>query len=382
MFTGKKIKTSKSGEWLPMMWPYRRKRHFALTGDSGQTALAEVRRSQTGIPSLRLLASVEGNIHEEVTIRRLLAAVTESLRGQVSLALPLGFFEIVTASLPAMPDMAVGKALPYHLAKAVDRPLQDFIYDWQITKSLKDKLQVTAYLFPAKTFHDLRRELARRHLETVFFEADVFAAFAYLAREGRLKPAECTLGVLLWPEEVSLAVYEQSNLLLVRTVALHQPRKSHGATGEPERREPLPPAGAVDEGEAPSGREMLPLASDSILAGFNLFSPAEEEPGEALRQEPVSPLPAEQSSGDSDWSTYLQAVNLEIIRTRDYYASVIKGQPIRKVVIGGGEECWDRLEELAGSSLGIPVQPLIRTNMVPNCPPLLAAIALGTGARW
>jgi hypothetical protein len=363
------------------MWPYRRKRHFALTGDSGQTALAEVRRSQTGIPSLRLLASVEGNIQEEVTIRRLLAAVTESLRGQVSLALPLGFFEIVTVSLPAMPEMAVGKALPYHLAKAVDRPLHDFIYDWQITKSQKDKLQVTVYLFPAKTFHYLRRELARRQLETVFFEADVFAAFAYLAREGRLKPAEGTLVVLLWPEEVSLAVYEQSNLMLVRTVALHQPRSGQGTADAPERDEPVPAAG-IDGSAETSGLEMLPLASDNILAGFNLLSSAEEEPGEAFRQEPAPPSPGATTAGDSDWSTYLQAVNLEIIRTRDYFASVIKGQPIRKVVIGGGEECWDRLEGLAGNSLGIPVQPLIRTNMVPNCPPLLAATALGTGARW
>jgi hypothetical protein len=362
-----------------MIWPYRKKRHFALTGDSGQTALTEVQRSQTGIPSLRLLALVKGSIHEEVTIRRLLAAVTESMRGQVSLALPLGFFEIVSISLPAMPEMAVGKALPYHLAKAVDRPLHDFLYDWQITKTQKDKLQVTVYLFPAKTFFYLRRELARRQLEVRYFETDVFAAFAYLAREGRLKPAETTMAALIWPRQVSLAVYEQGNLMLVRTVALQQPRNDREAAGEPETAEQFHAAAASG---GPPGEELLPGGGDNILAGFNLFSTAEgTPPGERPREASLPPA-MDKTAAEADWSSYLQGLNLEIIRTRDYYASVVKGQPIRKVVIGGGEECWDRLEGLAGSSVGLPIQPLVRTHMVPNCPPLLAATAMGTGARW
>ncbi|MDA8164692.1 MAG: hypothetical protein M0017_06650 [Desulfobacteraceae bacterium] len=363
-----------------MPWPSRSKRHFAITGDSGQTALAEVQRSQTGIPSLRLLALVEGNIHDEVTVRRLLAAATGSLRGQASLALPLGFFEIVTVSLPGMPEMAVGKALPYHLAKAVDRPLSDFIYDWQITKAQKDKLQVTVYLFPAKAFFFLRRELAHRQLEIRFFEADVFAAFAYLAREGRLKPAETTMGVLVWPRQVSLAVYEQGKLMLVRTVALQQPQAGQTVPFERETDEqPSVPAVAGETGEI-SLEKLLPVGGDHILAGFNLLSAAETADEPPRVAGPSSS--AEQTAGDADWSGYLQSLNLEIIRTRDYYASVVKGQPIRKVVIGGGEECWDRLEGLAASSVGLPVQPLIRTHMVPNCPPLLAATALGTGARW
>lgn len=350
-----------------MALPLLKKRHFTLTSSDSACFLGEVTRSPVGTAALTIHARTDTPIMNEVAAPRLLSTIS-TLRGEVSLALPLHFLEIVTIALPAMPDGAVGKALPYHLAKAVNRPLSDFIYDWQIVERHRDRLQVTVYLFPAARFQALRAEFARKHLDIKYLEADVFAAFAMLARENRLRPETATLCALIWKNSISLAVYENTLLTLVRTVSASQPQ------GAPNHGAPPQPAVLPQETAPVAVNHLEAGEEESLLAGFDILSAADTPRGPSAAPEATTPV-------DTSWADYLQHIGLEIMRTRDYYASVVKGGTIKRAVVGGAESFWQELQRWGRTSLELELEPLTTLPETADCPPMLQALAIGTGTR-
>ncbi|MCX5865127.1 MAG: hypothetical protein NTW42_08680, partial [Deltaproteobacteria bacterium] len=82
------------------------------------------------------------------------------------------------------------------------------------------------------------------------------------------------------------------------------------------------------------------------------------------------------------WSDYLHKIPLEILRTRDYYASIQKGATIRNIFVGGADAFWIELTENSNNLLGVQCKSLTATTGSPDCSPLLHVLALGTGARW
>jgi hypothetical protein len=374
-----------------MKLPFSTKSYLALTGDSQSTMLAEIAKAPSGAAQLHILAKTDSAVTAEVTLPRLLAG-SGNLHGQVSMALPLAFFEVITTSIPVMPDGAVGKALPYHLAKALNRPLNEFIYDWQITARFKDRLQVTVYLFPAGVFHKIRREFARKQIKLSFFEPDVFGVFTFLFQEKMLPPNEAALCVLLWQDSISLAVYEKGKLPLIRMVkavqpqgeiSLHQPQDIElpGATPLPEASEEL----LILNEAVPHSDEQIDtasiLADFSVLASKNTARNGKESTPSSGSAAPLAQDEAVQAA-DSSWADYLHKIPLEILRTRDYYASVQKGAIIRNIFVGGADEFWPELSESSNNLLGVRCQSLTATAGGPDCSPLLHVLALGTGARW
>ena len=370
-----------------MKLPFSTKRYLALCGDSESTMLAEVSKAPSGTAQLHILAKTDSAITADVTLPRLLAGVG-NLHGRVSLSLPLAFFEVITTSIPVMPDGAVGKALPYHLAKALHRPLNEFIYDWQITGRFKDRLQVAVYLFPAAVFHKIRREFTRKQIDLSFFEPDVFAAFTFLFQEKMLPPNETALCVLLWQDSISLAVYEKGKLPLIRTVKAMQPQGEINL--EPAVDIKLPssaiPEPADDllifDEDPPHNEEHIDTAS--ILAEFSVLTSKEAaRTGAGATSAPNAA--SAQSVDDTDsvtWPEYLHKIPLEILRTRDYYGSIQKGAAIRNIFVGGADAFWTELSESSNNLLGVQCKSLTATAGGPDCPPLLHVLALGTGARW
>ena len=381
----------------------KKKRHFALVGDNRFTMMSEVLKISTGTPSLRLLATTEGPVNDKISLNRLLASTTESFYGDISIALPLSFFEILTVSIPLMADEAIGKALPYQLAKAIDKPLSQFIYDWQISQRLKDKLQLTVYLFPLQAFEEIRQEFSRKQIEVAHLEADVFAAFAYLDRNNRLKTGASSLSILIWPDTISLAVCENNILTLVRDVSAQQPDFPF---------EPLPVQVPPEtETEADQSREIefpseLSMDSEniqiddtsdmvehfdesSILAGFDLFPQGADQPAggpdidaDATSSKVDQTPTATVSQVDNSWADYLQHISLEIMRTRDYYASVIKGGPIKNIFVSGAEEFFEDLNRIVTNSLEIEIESMALPSITGDFPPAFNVISLGTGVRW
>jgi hypothetical protein len=131
-----------------------------------------------------------------------------------------------------------------------------------------------------------------------------------------------------------------------------------------------------------------------LLAGFDLLSGVTGEPGGNRAQTPSAveaagawdalSTPSKQDSPPPglDWPSYLNSINLEIMRTKDYHASVIKGGAIKQMVVAGAEVFWEQLAELAKNSMGIELEQLGPASTVPDSAPLTDAVCLGTGTRW
>lgn len=379
-----------------MIGNFRNKRSFALSGTAERTVLAEIcKESSASFPLLNIIASAEGPPDQEITLHRLFASMPD-VRGAVSVALPLHFFEIVKISIPLMPEEAVGRALPYHLAKAVDKPLQDYIYDWQLNRVNKDGLEITAYLFPAATFNSLRTELASKQLELKYLEPDVFAAFAYLDLTGRLSSDDATLCTLVWPGNSSHAIFEKGQLKLVRSVPMNQPVRPY----KTEQNEAVP-AEQPDVALVSSASQTTPKSAarffaagvdnDSILAGFSLTARDDAQPvAPPMAMESADldnsagtngPDHSRPDAPAADWSEYINRLGLEVIRTRDFYGLILKGSNIGHFFVGGGEEFLQELGEVTSSAMGMEPEELAGRELAQNQPPPLGAICIGTGVR-
>ena len=369
--------------------------------------LAEIVASRNGVPVSKTLVVENGSPIDPGVLSRLIMQASPAA-GKVSIALPLQFFEIVNLTLPMLPEEAVGKTLPYHLAKIVDKPLSDYIFDWQIIKRLKDKLQVVVYLFPAKNYTAMQQEFKKNQLEAAFFEPDVFAAFAYLNRNGQLTDNESVMCVIVWPDSLSLAVCEAGRLKLTRTVDLLQPKndlvddssykedgqRSEGNGVAPEDDYPAEPEGGfVDDTQDidSSGSVGCEHNENSILAGFDIFLSGSDQPqsdsgnelfmadkdSSNLVQENKRPEPACIS-----WDEYLGMINIEIMRTRDYYSSVIKGGNIRSYYVLGAEDFFDQLRILVMQSTGEELKKFLdKPADDAPCGLTLHVVGLGAGTR-
>ncbi len=371
-----------------MFGRFRKKNRYGLIGDAHATYLTTVRRSVGQPPSLEILAMTDSGLEDEVTLPRLLAA-TPGIKGEVSLVPPLESFKTLSLSIPRIPDETVGKTLPYHLAKNLDQPLSDYIYDWQIVQHQKDSLLIGVYLYPLETFEKTKKELNRHHLELKFLEPAIFTAFAYLGQEHLLPETDTLMSALIWYDSVTFGVYENRIISLTRTLKIKQPESAFQTALKNSD------FSIVDQNkqnmESPKNRPGIILENEdenSILSDFNLLQPTDyEESLELETSDEITPVastpfsPLETETDEGDWDNYIQQITLEVMRTRDYYTSVLKGDPIKTIKIAGAEIIWDKFSEVVQNSLDIRVEPLCNPTQLLKCPPLFHVIGMGARTR-
>ncbi len=371
----------------------RGKRSFSLTGSAKTTVLAETVKSTAG-GSLRVVATTEGPPDQEITIRRLLSSVPDQ-RGTVAVTLPLNYFQIITVEIPPMPEEAIRRALPYHLAKTLAQPLPEFIFDWQLTRRHSDRLEVTVYLFPASSYQMLRRELAQKQLELKYLEPDVFSAFAYLEMTGRLTDSKAILCTLIWPGYSSHAIFNQGRVVLVRSIPFNQPQGLfQGGPDTSDNLQGLKTSVQTDFHEATAGDPNRQEGEDSgilfndphqgILADFSLST--REDKGLQLQPEPTSPPHKEPAhdislTAEVSWPDYINNLGLEIIRTRDYYGLILKGSAIDQLFVGGGETFLGELSRVTEATMSMTPRPLQERRVLDGCPAPMETLCLGAGAR-
>ncbi len=361
---------------------HKKRNYLALTGDCRSTFLTRLKKNKNYPPKLDVLARADSSLDNDVTLPRLLAGAS-GLKGDVVLSLPLNSFEVLILTIPKIPDEAVAKTLPYHLAKNLDCPLSDFIYDWQITRRHRETLHISVYLYPAAAFHRFNQELTRRNLPVKYFEADVFSAFSYLEQQRRLSANDAVVCVLIWTNSISIAICENQTVVLSRIVQLQQPESSFQADMEKSAETFMPD---VSPGSLEEDSGVLELEDEtdiSIFSDFNLLRDENEdapEPKTGLPDKKTVDLTepeVKSASSREGWGGYIQKLNLEIMRTRDYYTSVVKGSAIKTVITGGDEKIRDRLWAEIKQSLDVQVEALSNTDITAQCPPLLNIIGLG-----
>lgn len=362
---------------------------------------------------MELLATISHEQSDEVDTGALIGGSGRE-SGEVALVFPLSAFDIVNVSVPPVGRESVGRVLPFTLSKVLQSPIQDYIYDWQVAQTFKDRQELAVYLFPVSLFNRIQQDLLSRQKEITWFEPDVFAASSYLELTSHPALERTALVLLVWEDSVSISVYENETITLVRSVDMVLPSGSPGQEAidrEQQRKE----VEALQEAEEKAKREndgyelildVEPSAatemsdtleiqadpfhsekSDTILAGFDLFQQEQdtvtaaahkdEAPESSLISTPTIP---EQKSYDT-WLKYIQNLVLEIVRTSDYHRSVLKGNRVTDVIVGGAQGFYNELEEAIREGHPIELHPFPAGEIEAECKAEMAAMAIGAMNR-
>ncbi|MFW8600224.1 hypothetical protein ACOHYD_01905 [Desulfobacterota bacterium M19] len=404
-----------------MSFLFRTKKQYVYCGDTSSSMLAEIVKAGDGKLSFGKIAMEEGLPTDIEVLRRLVAQISPTSAGEVAIAFPLHLFEVLSLSLPLLPEHAIARTLPYHIAKAIDKPLAKYIYDWQINKRLKDQMQIAVYLFPADIYNRIQKQFSNHHLEVMFFEADAFAAFAYLDLLGIINKSEAALCTVIWPGGLTLGVCEAGKIRLARSVDLVKLREDEkteednltaAVSGQVDKTEEMPAAPVQNDADDILRMEVDEKSlvdptstsfdndaeSMSILSGFDLITPdfseaAEDElPPEILAEENENTESVLTSSTTESidltinsaqiMQDYLKAVSAEIIRTRDYFSAVMKGGQISSYYVIGAGNLFDKLHQHIMGSMGEDLTEVVTPVPTESTDPGLRIIALGAGTRW
>ncbi len=374
-----------------MQWPFAKKTsRYALVGDFDRALLAAKNPSPTGTTSATPLGWADCPLSEAKSVHQVMANLSNP-SGDIAISLPLDQFEVLSLTVNKVPREVVAKILPYHITKVLDEPLADFIYDWQIAKELKDSLQLNVFLFPAKMFQELRNTLGHYKLNPTILEPDVFSACAYLESRNLFQADQATMIALLWPKSISIAIYDKENLVLTRNVKLEKPQLKDidevlHESSESSDIEMLDEVMPADSGDEPSQPESIFEPNpDDLLANFLIATRKDE--GEQAAAEFTAPapddhdifnaLPVSPQAAGQRWPAYINHVSLELMRTRDYFNSVVKGNQVKTVFVGGGEDSWHTLSSEFENSLGINVRHLMDPEFATIGDALFEAVSIG-----
>ncbi|MBU0681195.1 MAG: hypothetical protein KKD73_07220 [Proteobacteria bacterium] len=377
-----------------MQWSFTKKNNrYALVGDRSRSLLAVKNQSPTGATSATPLGWADCSLSETKSVHQVMTNLSNP-KGDVAISLPLDQFEVLTLSVNKVPREVVAKILPYHISKVLDQPLSEFIYDWLIVKELKDSLQINVFLFPAKMFQELRNTLGHYKLNPSTLEPDVFSVCAYLESRSDLQADEATLIALCWPQSISIAIYDKGNLILTRTVQLQRPEQPQSDQQDQDDQEPNPEIQLHADDifpeltDEPDHQESLfETDHDDLLANFLIatkkedgqgLAPGYQAPSQVDKETANTPWEGQQTQKIvQNWPAYINQVSLELMRTRDYFNSVIKGNQVKTVFVGGGEESWSALSSELESSLGIKIKHLMDPELSTIGDPLFEAVSIG-----
>ncbi len=385
-----------------MSFLFRNKKQYVYCGDTNKSMLAEVVKTGDGKSAFGKIAMEDGLPTDAEVLRRLILQIAPTSAGEVAIAFPLHLFEVLSLSLPLLPEHAVVRTLPYHIAKAIDKPLSKYIYDWQINKRLKDQMQIAVYLFPADIYNRIQKQFSDHHLKVMFFEADAFSAFAYLDMLGVINKSEAALCTVIWPDGLTLGVCEAGKIRLARGVDLikleddakaEEDNPMAAASGQVDKTARMPAVPVPDDmlrmetAEKPlanSGSTNIDndAESMSILSGFDLIAADLSEGTGGENEDTASPLTPETTesieleiNSITTMQDYLKAISAEIIRTRDYFSSVMKGGQISAYYVIGAGDLFDNLRQHIMGTMGEELIEIVSDSG-------LRIIGLGAGTRW
>jgi Tfp pilus assembly PilM family ATPase len=371
-----------------MQWPFTKNNsRYGLAGDLSRALLTAKNQSPTGTTTATPLGWADCPLSEAKSVHQVMINLTNS-SGDVAISLPLDQFEVLPLAVNKVPKEVIAKILPYHIAKVLDEPLSDFIYDWQVVKELKDSLQLNVFLFPAKMFQKLRTTLGHYNLSLTTLEPDVFSACAYLEARNNFQADQATMIALLWPQSISIAIYDKETVVLTRNVKLGKPHLDQVNKDQHES----PEIEMMDEdvrsesvAETSEQESIFEPNHDTLLENF-LIQTRKEEDGKpapefsnptAAEQDISNGPPVIPQTAEQGLPAYSNQVSLELMRTRDYFNSVVKGNQVKTVFVGGGEDIWQTLSPDLQNSLGINVKHLLEPELATIGDALFEAISIG-----
>ncbi len=271
---------------------------------------------------------------------------------KAALSLPLGAFDVLLLSFPPVPEEAMAAAVGYQLSRNVEGKVEEYVYDWMENSRDPRAVEVTVYMLERSRFQAFDSMLQSHGYRLTYLEPDIFSAFAFL----EAKMPECdsatgaVIGVLLWEDSISLGIKHGESLPVARSVALRQ------------------------EEAVELAAEERSVAADTVDI-FEEFGLAAEGRGkEGAVQIEDDPL-AEQRRR---YREYLDSVVLEVVRSRDYFVSVLKRGRIEGIVLGGPARVVGDLSTMLAGALDIPVHEFPEDVLGLPCTSAQAVAAAGS----
>lgn len=391
-----------------MLGLLKNKNKHVLAASDSDVIFADVQNQKGGHYSINLLATQKRDEKQRMSAGEMVSG-TGRKKAKVSLVLPLSEFEIVSVSVPPVGREAISKMLPYSLSKILDKPVSDYIYDWQVAQSFKDRHELTVFLYSAARYEEYRRDLLAHQKEIAWFEPDVFAACSYL--DGQLQEyADSTiLCVLIYQHYVSLAIYEKQRITVLRSVEMELPEglpqedlvetsddiafisdlndvqkeivveEHEDEAGEIE----FTLVSEIDDVNSSESSYRAEPGSEDILSGFGLqgveeYTIVEEQTPATIESDFETEV---ETVEDNLWEEYIEDLNLEIMRTGDYHTSVLKGKAVQKIFLGTNDDIYDVLAQWVRKNNSITIDRFPPENIEAECSQALAAISIGALRR-
>ncbi len=287
---------------------------------------------------------------EEDGLSQLLAATPKGSGRTAALTLPLSLFDVVQLQFPPVPPEAMNAAVTYQLQRQLGGEISNYVFDWTEVGRDARAVDVLAFTMEKGRYQGLEGCFSRSGYRLAYLEPDVSSAMALLELlDGELAPPQANLLLLLlWEESLTLGIKEGDRIAVARSVAM----------------------GRVEAVELELEPKVQEEGQTDILEAFGLVQGGSEE---AAKEQEADPLAIQKRR----YREYLDDVVLEVVRTRDYFSSVIKHGRIDAVVVGGPEHVAKDLTVLLHRSLEVPVAPIPGDLLDLPCDSAQAAVAVG-----
>ena len=275
------------------------------------------------------------------------------LPSPISLSIPLSMVELLSVKIPPVPDEAVEGALKFRLKKLIPKDINDYSLDYVETTRDATGIQFEVYMFEKETYSTLEESAGRHGHKLAHIEPDIYSTFSYLYAKGTLDGTEGVMALVIWPDSVSLGILSRDRIRVSRSINLLLPTLDR-APGAARQESMLIKA---VEYTADDGHDILKQFSlvwdESATIEPNTKSSTSLEmgkrPGENIETGDMEPVAAD------PMSEFCDELVVQVMRTRDYYTSVLKMGTLKKIELFSPGDIKDTLVSCLEEHLSIDV---------------------------
>ena len=278
----------------------------------------------------------------------------------LSIGLPISHIELISIKVPELPQEAIRDALRFRLKKMVSRPIDEYSFDYVEIKREQGAIQFEVYLLDLTIFDELDNVARRYGQRITAIEPDIFSISAHLQVHAPAYAEGGAMVVAIWHDSVSLGILSEDRICVSRSINLSLPALDQDGQTSKE----IP-----EEDEGPD--------QENLLVRFGISGEGHDRPDDAKTPSNLSleeipeineddPPPFSEPAIDP-MEEYCQDILVQIMRTRDYYTSVLKMGVVKHIAIFAPEELGPKVKKCLLDEMAVDVdfmgEPLCRAAM-------------------
>ncbi len=299
------------------------------------------------------------------SVREALEECLSQAKGQgiprsLSIGLPISYIELISIKVPELPQEAIRDALRFRLKKMVSRPIDEYSFDYVEIKREQGAIQFEVYLLDLAIFDELDNVARRYGRRITAIEPDIFSISAYLQVHAPAYAEGGAMVVAIWHDSVSLGILSEDRICVSRSINLSLPALDQDSQASKEIRE---------EDEGPDQEDLLVrfgISGGGQDKTEDAMTPSNLSLEEVPEINEVGPNPVLEPT-TNPMEEYCQDILVQIMRTRDFYTSVLKMGVVKRIAIFAPEELGPKVKKCLLEEMAVEVDfmgdPLCRAAM-------------------